>query len=200
MKNIIMLVLVVLTFGSCRNASLSVKNSFSVKNKEILDSLKIYENDNQALLDLIDFDNIQNDSLGNLFMVNLLIVKLNTQLEDAIKLISESAESPNDLNVSYAVLIKNNTDENIKSNSISLMESLRSYQKIYGFEDSLIDGISPKEENYSMDDWVKKNFYQLPVYASISILNKWRLENEKLMNKWLKMLILVVKKQANVAK
>ena len=103
------------------------------------------------------------------------------KLIDSVQnLIVSNSKNTADKETSASFLIEKKLAKRIQESSIDTKESIIGSAISNRFSEDDLDLISPGEKGvYANESWDVDTFSQLPAFATIPILNKWKLENMK---------------------
>ena len=174
-------VLLLLLLSSCKMAKNAEFSSLEI-NRVIVDSIEIVEAQNLILYDSIHANSSNRSQVEPSAIVLYYITDHNRLIDSVKNLILSNSKSTSDMESTTKFLIDDGLAQRIKENAAltktgiynSLNESGTVVPKEY------YELISPNDSGlYSGDNWDEALFKEMPVYASIPILNRWRLENVK---------------------
>ncbi|MEM9887487.1 MAG: hypothetical protein AAF849_16445 [Bacteroidota bacterium] len=181
MKSIYGLVLIVLVQFSCKN---EVLNAFEEANQSLLDSIAIYDTLNSHLFEQLDPNALKMRKAEGEFsaLVYYGFKKQNQAIDRVIQLISEKAVNRNDRTVSTRYLVKAGKAEEIRAETNDLLlyaesESPHDYDLPEAAK-QLIWSINDYEKSDN-ETWAESQFLNMPMIASKSLLNRFKLNNCK---------------------
>ena len=167
-------VLLLLLLSSCKMAKNAEFSSLEI-NKVIVDSIEIVEAQNLILFDSIHAHSSNRSEVEPSAIVLYYITDHNLLIDSVKNLILSHSKSTSDMKSTTTFLIEDGFAQRIKENASltktniynSLNESGTVVPKEY------YELISPNDRSlYADDNWDEALFNQLPVYASIPILNR----------------------------
>ncbi|MEN0050743.1 MAG: hypothetical protein AAF806_26995 [Bacteroidota bacterium] len=181
MRPIYGLVLMVFVQFSCKN---EVLNAFEEANQSLLDSIAIYDTLNSHLFEQLDPNELRMRKAEGEFsaLVYYGFKKQNQSIDRVIQLISEKAVNRNDRTVSTRYLVKAGKAEEIRTETNNLL----SYVEVgspYHYDlpeaaKQLIWSINDYKKSDN-ETWAESKFLNMPMIASKSLLNRFKLNNSK---------------------
>lgn len=166
--------------SSCNQISRNVSNSFVEINKNLIDSIELISSQNVIFLDSMNSLGIGKEQNENLLMISDLINNHNQLIDSVQGLIINNSKSISDKTSTNKYIIEERLAKQIQENTLLTKERIAiSIQSLeIPFEN--LNLIEPGfEGKYLGDDWDINMFKGLPAFASIPMMNKWKLENEK---------------------
>jgi len=180
MKNIPKILIVILFLSSCNQISKNVENSFVEINSKLIDSIGVVNSKNQHLFNTINSKRIQKWQGENSAAVFYSINNLNEFIDSVQNIIISNSKFTSDKSSLTKFLIEEKFAKRIQEKSIETRESIIGSTIRISFSKEVLDFISPGDKGaYANESWDKNMFKELPAFASIPMLNKWKLENEK---------------------
>ena len=173
--------LLLLLLSSCNMAKNAEFSSLEI-NKVIVDSIEIVSSQNLILFDSIHAHSSNRSQVEPSAIVLYYITDHNRLIDSVKNLILSNSKSTSDMQSTTRFLVDDGLAMRVKENAAFIKPALSKLLQESGtvVPKEYCEFISPNDSGpYADENWDEALFNQLPVYAAVPVLNRWRLENVK---------------------
>ncbi len=175
-----LIILLALVIISCKKIGIAPEVSFIETNALIIDSINQQRTHNDQLIRNLNPRSLEGLNVNNIARIRDIINHLNDSIIDVKDLIISESKNTTDKVATQRILLQLKRADQLLDIA---NESRTEIEMISKLNNNLIEEINNLSPNTNFvpsdEDWATYTFEEMPLYSTVSIMNRWILENEK---------------------